>query len=100
MIEIDVPESAGPRPGVTQHPLGPLVYRVAARRPGRARLVAAGVLAGCVALLSVAAWLTPDELGVGSHQQLGLPPCSMLTLTGYPCPTCGMTTAGRPESEL
>ena len=56
-------------------------------------MVAAGVLTGSVALLSVAAWLTPDELGVGSHQQLGLPQCSMLALTGYPCPTCGMTTA-------
>lgn len=93
MVDINTSTSVEPRPGATLHPLGPLVYRVAARRPGRARAIAVVVLVGCLAPLSVAAWLTPDELGVGSHQQLGLPPCSMLTLVGYPCPTCGMTTA-------
>lgn len=94
MVDISTPRrSVAPRPGATLHPLGPLVYRVAARRPGRARAIATAVLVGCLTPLSVAAWLTPDELGVGSHQQLGLPPCSMLTLVGYPCPTCGMTTA-------
>ena len=51
------------------------------------------VLAGCVTLLSLAAWLTPDPTGVGTHRQLGLAPCSMVVLLGYPCPTCGMTTA-------
>ncbi|UCC29197.1 MAG: DUF2752 domain-containing protein [Phycisphaerales bacterium] len=56
-------------------------------------MIAVVVLAGCTVLLSVAAWLTPADTGVGSHQQLGFPPCSMLTLIGYPCPTCGMTTA-------
>lgn len=93
MAGIDVPDSGATRPGVTCHPLGPMVYRVAPRQPGRARLTAAVVLVGCMVLLSVAAWLTPAEIGVGSHQQLGFPPCSMLTLIGYPCPTCGMTTA-------
>lgn len=29
----------------------------------------------------------------GTHRQLGLPPCAMLTLTGIPCTTCGMTTS-------
>ncbi len=91
---MNLPRHPGPtRPGATLHPLGPLVYRVAAARPGRARAIAAGVFTGCFAILSVAAWLRPDATGMGSHRQLGLPSCSMLALTGHPCPTCGMTTA-------
>lgn len=81
------------RPGSTLHPLGPVVYRIAASRPGKARLAAAAVFLGCSVLITLAAWLTPDESGLGSHRQLGFPPCSMITLVGYPCPTCGMTTA-------
>ena len=30
---------------------------------------------------------------MGTHRQLGLLPCGFVTTTGYPCPTCGMTTA-------
>ncbi|MBI4558717.1 MAG: DUF2752 domain-containing protein [Candidatus Hydrogenedentes bacterium] len=37
--------------------------------------------------------LTPDPRGVGTHQQLGFPPCLTMTLFGIPCPFCGMTTA-------
>ena len=85
--------AAEPKPGSILHPLGPVVYRVAARRPIAARAVAAVVLAGCVALLSAAVWVTPDARGLGSHQQLGYPPCTTVALLGYPCPTCGMTTA-------
>ena len=44
-------------------------------------------------LLAVAAWLKPSPLGYGTHQQLGLPPCTFWVLFGRPCPTCGMTTA-------
>ncbi len=51
------------------------------------------MLAGCVVLLGLASWLRPDEQGVGTHQQLGLPPCSLVQYGGIPCPTCGMTTA-------
>ncbi len=81
------------KPGVTCHPQGPLLYRVEARRPATARLVAALTLAACLALLILAAWLHPDPRGVGTHQQLGFPTCTMIALFGYPCPTCGMTTA-------
>ena len=42
----------------------------------------------------VIAWrLIPDPTGSGTHKQLGLPPCTIQTLFGFPCPTCGMTTS-------
>lgn len=63
-----------------------------ARRPGD-RWAALFVLAGCVFVFSAAAILTPDPSGVGTHTQLGLPPCGFLTLFGRPCPACGLTTA-------
>jgi Protein of unknown function (DUF2752) len=53
-------------------------------------LVAAACLAG---LLVVARTLEPDPRGFGTHTQLGLPRCVFLTVTGRPCPTCGMTTS-------
>ncbi len=37
--------------------------------------------------------LTPSSAGYGTHQQLGLPPCGFLMITGYPCPSCGLTTS-------
>ena len=54
---------------------------------------ALGVLLACGALLALSAWLKPARAGMGTHQQLGLPPCNWVVVTGYPCPTCGMTTA-------
>ena len=82
-----------PRPGAAFHPQGPFWYRVDARRPMAARSIAAAVFAGCAGLLTLAAYLDPDPRGLGTHQQLGFPTCTMVTLLGYPCPTCGMTTA-------
>ena len=93
VVKSHCPNTTGVKPGATLHPLGPIVYRVAARRPAAARAVAVVVFAGCVALLSAAVWLTPDTRGLGTHEQLGHPPCTVVLLTGYPCPTCGMTTA-------
>jgi hypothetical protein len=37
--------------------------------------------------------LTPDPQGYGTHQQLGLPACGFWHVAGFPCPSCGMTTA-------
>lgn len=62
------------------------------------RLLAGFVaVAGCV-VFSIAAVVNPyDESGNalthGTHRQLGLPPCTLLSLVGFPCPACGMTTA-------
>ena len=51
------------------------------------------VAAGLSVLLAIAAALQPDARGHGTHEQLGLPPCTFSILVGRPCPTCGMTTA-------
>ncbi len=57
------------------------------------RLAAAGLAGGLATLLLVARVLTPAVAGLGTHQQLGLPPCSMRVLFGMRCPACGMTTS-------
>lgn len=44
-------------------------------------------------MLLVAAWLTPNAAGLGTHHQLGFPPCSMRVYAGIRCPSCGMTTS-------
>lgn len=57
------------------------------------RLRAGALFAASFAVLGVAFSVAPDPRGLGTHQQLGLPPCSLMVMTGLPCPTCGMTTA-------
>jgi hypothetical protein len=52
---------------------------------------ATGLGAACVLLLARA--LHPNPAGLGTHTQLGLPPCGFLSLTGVPCPGCGLTTS-------
>lgn len=41
---------------------------------------------------ALAASLAPDPRGYGTHQGLGLPPCSFQVLFGVNCPSCGSTT--------
>ncbi|MFQ3611275.1 MAG: DUF2752 domain-containing protein [Fimbriimonadales bacterium] len=50
-------------------------------------LVVVGIFIG------IALYLEPNPKGFGTHQQLGLPPCSLYFLTGRPCPSCGLTTS-------
>jgi hypothetical protein len=57
------------------------------------RLLLIVVGTGLLALLALAVYLPPSERGYGTHQQLGLPPCSFQQLFGCRCPSCGMTTA-------
>ena len=57
------------------------------------RLRGAIIAAGCVAVVALAASLTPRRAGYGTHENLGLPGCEFLQRTGYPCPSCGMTTS-------
>jgi len=49
-------------------------------------------------VFAVAVWLSPyDSDGnprrMGTHLQIGLPPCTFQVMTGVPCPSCGLTTS-------
>jgi hypothetical protein len=48
---------------------------------------------GLSSLLVTAFLLQPSSQGYGTHQQLGLPPCTFVVLYGRRCPACGMTTS-------
>ena len=61
------------------------------RRSARIGWFVLGILPTIV--IALAATLTPDPSGHGTHTQLGLPPGGFLVLTGYPCPGCGLTTS-------
>ncbi len=65
------------------------------RVPGYARWLLLFFGLGLFVLLGTAAWLKPDPygLGLGTHEQLGLPPCGFREYFGIRCPSCGMTTS-------
>ena len=56
------------------------------------RLIGLGLALPALLVLGLALWLDPDPVGVGTHQQFGMPPCIVLSQLGIPCPMCGMTT--------
>jgi len=63
------------------------------RIPGFFRVIYCGWAAGIIALFVLCSTLSPDPRGLGTHEQLGLPPCGLQSMFGTPCPSCGMTTA-------
>lgn len=79
-----------PVPDALSNPAAPPTERDAIA--GR-RIAGATIFAACGAILAVAAWLTPNAAGLGTHRQLGLPACGWVQGLDMPCPTCGMTTA-------
>lgn len=87
------PSGISARIGRVLREWGGLLHRRDVPPTRSTKVWASVVLGGCLGLWVVAASLTPASAGVGTHQQLGLAPCSLLSLSGYPCPTCGMTTA-------
>lgn len=69
-----------------------MIEPVILRRQRLVRLVSVLLFLGTGVVLALAVWLEPASQGHSTHTQLGLYPCTMLSLTGFPCPMCGMTT--------
>lgn len=57
------------------------------------RMRGTAVALACAGVVALSAWLTPRPSGHGTHMALGMPGCSWLMRTGWPCPSCGMTTS-------
>ncbi len=51
------------------------------------------LLMSTAAILALGLFASADGRGFGTHEQLGLPPCQMMAMTGVPCPGCGVTTS-------
>jgi len=88
----DKDTNAAPR----EIPFARLAKAPRARWYVRAGLVGIGV--ALVVIFGLAASIHPygpdgAPRSMATHTQLGLPPCNFVTLTGKPCPSCGMTTS-------
>lgn len=69
------------------------IHPVSHTTPSANRIVALIIGLACAAPLVLASMLTPSDSGMGTHMQIGLPDCGFKVVTGYPCATCGCTTA-------
>ena len=83
------PTAESPLPAAASSPTLRLALRLGWLH--RAALLLAAI--GASGLLLTASQLTPRSDGLGTHQQLGLPPCTSRVLWGVRCPACGMTTS-------
>ena len=58
------------------------------------RVVSAAIILIAAAMVLLLLSVSPDDRGHGTHEQLGMSPCSWAQgPDGFPCPTCGVTTA-------
>lgn len=93
------PPSAGssgqsPRPDSVQAPrLGSGQAAAWPRSSSSERLTQVSVALGLWGVVLVSALLVPSADGLGTHEQLGMQPCTFYQATGRPCPGCGLTTA-------
>lgn len=58
-----------------------------------ARAVYLAFAVASLTIIGIAAGLAPSASKLGTHTQLGLPACRFLERTGWPCPSCGLTTS-------
>lgn len=93
MSDLPVP-SSHPQVGLVEAPPVSADPKVlAAQQRLSIRVWCAFIFVMCVSMLGMGVYLTPSSDGLGTHQELHLPPCGWLTAFGIPCPTCGCTTA-------
>ncbi len=73
--------------------LTPTAVRPQFSSTGRRRIQALLVAIACVGFLASGWTFHPRDAGYGTHQQWDLPACSFLATSGWPCPSCGLTTS-------
>ena len=77
------PEHSARATPVAESPVGPWLDR----------LIAVVVVAAAAGMVYALRRVRPDGRGFGTHEQLGMQPCGWPASYGFPCPTCGVTTA-------
>lgn len=72
--------------------MGPVRWFRGLASAAQDRLVGLALAVPSGGVLGTALSLDASPTGVGTHRQLGLGGCTILTTFGVPCPMCGMTT--------